>query len=187
MQKTERAILAAFDIEIIGEAGTILDEIQTRQRTGRLLNQGLQGFGPFAGYKEAVILGLQAENAMYIDRLKQLKISLSPYGKIVPKVSHKFEPGAIVVSTWGFDQTNVDFYVIVKRSGAFVTLLPMTSVSSLETKYLSRDNVPGVIDFFAEPIRKKVQLYHGAEHGFAISYGYAKLYKGEPVTSTHYA
>ena len=38
------------------------------------------------------------------------------------KPSLTFTPGAILVDSWGWDQTNIDFYRITKRSGDFVTV-----------------------------------------------------------------
>jgi hypothetical protein len=41
------------------------------------------------------------------------------------KVSQQYEPGAVVDHSWGYDQTNHDFFVITKRTGDTVWLLPM--------------------------------------------------------------
>jgi hypothetical protein len=39
------------------------------------------------------------------------------------------EVGDIMVSMWGYDQTNVDYYEVVKLSGCMATLRPLKSVS----------------------------------------------------------
>jgi hypothetical protein len=110
---------------------------------------------------------------------------------ITPKVSEIYEVGAILTDSWGYDQTNIDFYCIVKVSGSFVTLLPMKKISTNESSYMSRENMPGEIDFNEKPIRKKVKNWNGAAQGFSLrNYaggGWCRLWNGKPETSTHYA
>lgn len=38
-----------------------------------------------------------------------------------------YQTGAVLVSSWGYDQTNVDFYQIVKRAAKSVWLRPLLS------------------------------------------------------------
>lgn len=39
-----------------------------------------------------------------------------------------YQPGAIVSDSWGYDQTNIDFYRIIKRKGDWLTLQPLEAV-----------------------------------------------------------
>lgn len=34
---------------------------------------------------------------------------------IIPQISETFQPGAIVYDCYGYEQTNIDFYFIVKK------------------------------------------------------------------------
>lgn len=109
------------------------------------------------------------------------------------KASKNFEVGAILVDSWGWEQTNVDFYAIVKRSGMFVTIVK-----------LKKDTTPGAalsmtthetpsqeIDTTEKPMRKKVKVFNGEERGFSLrdyaGGGWVDLWKGEAETATHYA
>ena len=63
--------------------------------------------------------------------------------------------GDVLVSSWGWEQTNIDFYEVVKVSGSFVT------VREIKCNVVSRNAnggnvvpVPG--EFIGDPIRRKV-------------------------------
>lgn len=47
------------------------------------------------------------------------------YSGIDPHPAQQLEIGAILVASWGYDQTNVDFYVVVEMTAKTVKLLPM--------------------------------------------------------------
>lgn len=109
-----------------------------------------------------------------------------------PSAKCAFVPGAILVNIWGWEQTNIDFYVIVERSGMFVKVLPMTKESAITDRYgMSKKNAPSKINWDAKPERKKIQCVNGEEKGFSfgnyMGAGWCKLWNGEKKTSTHYA
>lgn len=110
---------------------------------------------------------------------------------INPKVSNIFEPGAIVYDSWGYEQTNIDYYCIVKRTNQMLTLLPMKQRRGEEIGFMTNKETPIAIDFEATPIRKKIKSYDGKETGFSlrnyVGGGWVTLWNGVPKTSTHYA
>jgi hypothetical protein len=111
--------------------------------------------------------------------------------KIIPQVSTTFTVGAILTDSWGYDQTNIDFYCIIKASGEWVTVLPMTKVTSAEIGFMTNHETPGEILVNETPIRKKLKKFNGEVSGFSFrNYtggGWCRLWKGQPETSTHYA
>lgn len=56
------------------------------------------------------------------------------YSGIDPHPAQQIEIGAILVSSWGYDQTNVDFYVVVEMTAKTVKLLPMVKYSCRNQK-----------------------------------------------------
>jgi hypothetical protein len=109
----------------------------------------------------------------------------SKFKNVVPKVSDKIEVGAIMSESWGYEQTNVDFYCVVQVKGNFVTLLPMSSeVSQQEVSFMSNKVKAGEINFLGTEIRKK---YDSKNSGFSIKHGWCSLWSGEPETESHYA
>ena len=43
----------------------------------------------------------------------------------VPALAEPYTVGSVLYASWGYEQTNIDFYQVVARKGAFVTLQPM--------------------------------------------------------------
>ena len=111
--------------------------------------------------------------------------------QITPKVLTEFQPGAILEDSWGYDQTNIDFYCIIARKGEWLTVLPMTKETSPEIGFMTNEETPLSINFQAQPIRKKLKTYDGKESGFSFrNYsggGWCRLWDGKRSVSTHYA
>ena len=189
-QETEQAAMIAAGIEIVSEEKTIASELFTRNNTRRRINRSIYD-EPIYKLPVNELEEMQVENDHYIKKLLDLKRDLSPFKNIIPKHSDTFEPGAILVNSWGWEQTNIDFYCIVKRSGQWVTVLPMTKHTSEELGFMVNDETPGTINFAASPQRKKLSFYNGKESGFSFGNysgaGFCHLWKGKPERSTHYA
>lgn len=202
MKQDQTAIIENAKIEIVGGqygVTTINEELETRLNTRRKINRSFEAmkgeinpayFEVFEDFTVGELNNLQQENDHYIQKLLDLKKDLSPFKNVVPFYSDKFEVGAILTASWGWEQTNIDFYCIVKRAGNWLTILPMTKKTSEEKGFMTNEETPGEINFTADPQRKKIQLSSdGKEYGFSVtgSFGYCKLWDGKPETSTHYA
>lgn len=61
--------------------------------------------------------------------------------KIEAHVADKIEPGAILYSSWGYDQTNVDFYMVTRTTQASAWIVPM-SARETETGFMSGYSIP---------------------------------------------
>lgn len=191
--KNEIKLLNNAHIEIVSDKGTINNEIEVRINTRRKINRSIDNFETannydvFEDFTLVTLTKMQVENNLYLSDLLKLKIDLSPFKNILPIISEKYELGAIVFSSWGYEQTNIDFYCIVKRSALNITLLPMSKITSPEIEFMTNDETPGKIDFTKDPIRRKVCVNRdGEEIGFYVS-GYCKLYNGNSKRSSHYA
>jgi len=109
--------------------------------------------------------------------------------EITPKVSTEYEVGAILSFSWGYEQTNYNFYCITKVSNDWVTLVEMTK--KVESRGDMRTSVtPNEINLKSEPFRRK--LARNRENGKPIglqieSYGWCSLWDGKPKEATHYA
>jgi len=91
--------------------------------------------------------------------------------------------GQIVEHTWGYDQSNVDYFLITKRTAKFVTLQPIGKKNVHETGFMSGKCEPDANRILDKPaIRRKVYTRDGRETGVAIhpSYGWGSLWNGKP-------
>ena len=99
-----------------------------------------------------------------------------------------YTKGQIVEYSWGYDQTNIDYFVITKRTPKMVTLQPIGDKSTYDAPSMTGTCVPDPSVFDGDPIRRKVAVRNGEEVGIAInSYGWASLWDGEPGHYSSYA
>lgn len=61
----------------------------------------------------------------------------------LPHVAEKIEPGAILYSSWGYDQTNVDFYVVTRVTESSAWIVPMSAPVVEQTGFMSENVVAG--------------------------------------------
>jgi hypothetical protein len=92
---------------------------------------------------------------------------------------HGLVVGSILSSSWGYDQTNVDFYEVVAVTGKQVI------IREIAAKQVGRDSVVPVIGkFVGAPMRKAPSIYRGKPWVKINSYASAKLWDGKPAYET---
>ena len=98
------------------------------------------------------------------------------------------EAGTIFVSSWGYDQTNVDFYEVVRHTKKTVWVRPIESEKTYNAERMTGTAKPIPGTFTGAPVRRKMVTWNGAIH---IAAGYkqsAKACKPDSVHQTsHYA
>ena len=94
--------------------------------------------------------------------------------------------GDMVYSSWGYDQTNVDFWQVIEvsESGKSVTMREV-SQKYVETGFMSGNVVPVADDFTGEPSRHIVKP--GDRVCIGKSYTSANKWDGSPKYTSHYA
>lgn len=102
-------------------------------------------------------------------------------------------PGAILYSSWGYEQTNVDFYRIEKRAGAWLTLQQIEAAEASD----GADSMTGKVVPAdpprpkGEPIRRKILGDPVSSSSGCVvkieSYAFAYLWDGQPKRVSHYA
>ena len=99
-------------------------------------------------------------------------------------MSNKIEAGIILVSQWGYDQTNVDFYTVVKRQGDWATVQKIGQQFAGHAGFLA-ENVLPFDEVVGKPIRRKVKGFMGTESVNVRDYASAVPWSGEPVYQSH--
>ena len=72
--------------------------------------------------------------------------------------------GDIFVSTWGYEQTNIDFYQIIEVKGQYATFQEICSKEvegSMYSHGMACQVVPVKDSFIGEPIKKKMRFNEG--------------------------
>ena len=108
--------------------------------------------------------------------------------------------GTIFVHSWGYDQTNVDFYEVVRKTGSYVDVRPIASSEVDGTQgqmSASVVAVPGAFitktyklqdaqGSYKTSLRKRVSFYSGSPH-LSFEYGSCSVWDGRPMYSSWYA
>lgn len=91
--------------------------------------------------------------------------------------------GTIFYSSWGYEQTNIDFYVVLERKGQFV-IVQEVGQNREETGFMSGNCTPDVSRKIGEPMRKKISQHATLN---MASYSYCSIWDGRPQHYTSYA
>lgn len=102
--------------------------------------------------------------------------------------------GDILYSSWGYDQTNVDFYIVQHVSGRAVIIAGIDGDETPDGGHMSGRVVPAQpIRVTGEPMRKIAQprqSMNDGDRGVSISmtsYSSAHIWDGQPKYCSHYA
>jgi hypothetical protein len=98
-----------------------------------------------------------------------------------------YSVGSILVSSWGYDQTNIDFYQVVgfTASGKSVRLRPIASEHVESCGFMS-EKVRPVPHAYTGPAFTK-RINRDRDYIALTSYSYACLADRETYTASHYA
>jgi hypothetical protein len=94
----------------------------------------------------------------------------------------------ILVSSWGYDQTNIDFYKVIKVNGSFITLQPLDNKIVERLNEMAEKVVPSQHNHpYKKIIRKKFKPSNYKGYCVKIeSYEFAYPYDGQPTEQNHY-
>jgi hypothetical protein len=89
---------------------------------------------------------------------------------------HGLKVGDVLYTSWGYDQTNIDYYQVVELVGKRSVVIREISCEVVETGYMQGKSVPAVGVFKGEPMLKKV-----SEHDTVRIASYASASKLDQV------
>lgn len=94
-------------------------------------------------------------------------------------------PGTILHASWGYEQTNHDFYQVVERRGKATLILRQLRVAK-ESEGWARDKVTPLKDQFTDdpPLTRRIGK-HG--HAKVNAYTFLHIWEGRPMHATSYA
>jgi len=108
--------------------------------------------------------------------------------------------GDVLISTWGYDQTNVNFYMVTRRTAKQVTLQRLGNAVVRQEHFLAESVVPNFEPYsiyaldpetgervlaVMGPIRRAVKTYRDEEYVNVSDHSSARLWKGNSVLQTH--
>ena len=96
-----------------------------------------------------------------------------------------FEIGDVLYSSWGYDQTNIDFYQVVSKTSKTIGLRQLRCNRTYDPQFMSGEIVPVKFSFCAETFRRKLPT--SGSYIKISNWEYAKLWDGLPKRYTSYA
>lgn len=98
--------------------------------------------------------------------------------------SHSLTVGSVLYSTWGYEQTNVDFYQVVELVGAHMVVIRQIEKVSTEHASMQGTCLPRADAFVGEQMRRHVQVGNSVK---IASFSSASPHDGRPVGWSSYA
>lgn len=146
---------------------------------------------PFANYRFDTMEQLQifiekkAESLLEWNKIKEAR-KAARLG--TPEQIASVKVGDIFHYSWGYEQTNADFYEVVAKKGVTVTLreIETKSAGAGRSGSMSGVVVPIAGAFKGEPIKKKLR-FDGSSPSVSFEFGWCGLWDGRPVHITWYA
>lgn len=100
--------------------------------------------------------------------------------KAEASANHGVKVNDVFRSSWGYDQTNIDYYQVIAVTGKTATIRKIAQLSE-NTEYLQGNCVPAVNQFIGEPKKKLIQKYSTDSSAFVKINSFSNAYKIEPV------
>ena len=131
-----------------------------------------------AQYVDEYIKGLIARDALKLQRRAEQKAF---------DARNFLDVGDVIVNSWGYDQTNVDFYVIQSVSAKFVTVQPCSSeLTGGAGHSMSGYRIAKPETMHGEITRHGVYAF-GSDARINFKYGSAQKWDGQPEFCSWYA
>lgn len=96
------------------------------------------------------------------------------------QANHGVKVGDVFRSSWGYDQTNVDYYQVVAVGKKTATFCKIAQLSESDG-FLQGNCVPAPNQFIGKPFKKLIQKSSTESSAYIKIYSFANAYKIEPV------
>lgn len=94
--------------------------------------------------------------------------------------SHDVKSGDVFKCSWGYDQTNIDYYEVVSVSGQMATVCEIGAMSET-TAWEQGESVPSVGHFIGKPFRIKIQKWSMDSEPYFKVNSFSNAYRMKPV------
>lgn len=96
--------------------------------------------------------------------------------------------GDYLYASWGYDQTNIDWFQVTRRKGDWLTLQPCAAIETADGD-MTGTSIPGAPDPKEKPIRRRVIRWQGQAREAGCkwkSYGWMSKWDGIPKRTSSY-
>ena len=157
--------------------------ITTRHKNSMSYEYGITDALTEQGYKKGIDFETVFDWRTCQTYIKKLA-TIEPYKG--PK--HNIKPGDIFYNSWGWEQTNIDFYQVVSTTAKTITLRAIKGTSNDYNAHYMTGSTIAVKDAFCndELLRKIPYLFNG-KWCVSFEYGAGSQWDGRPMSYSCYA
>lgn len=115
----------------------------------------------------------------------QRKVDAAAAVKAKRAAGHGLQVGQVLVTSWGYDQTNIDWYQVTELVGSSsVKIRQIRGINTRDTGWATGECVPDIDNFKGPEMVKRPDEYGAVK---IASYAYARVWDGRPRSWTAYA
>jgi len=123
-----------------------------------------------------------------IDRIVERREAKKKARAEMKAKGNPYKVGQIFYNSWGWEQTNIDYYQIVRVTQASIFVRQIGKKDREETGFMSYNTRPAKDEFIGPEERKTVSYYDGGKPYIGSKYGCMTLTtEEESHNETHYA
>lgn len=100
---------------------------------------------------------------------------------------NSFKVGQILYDSWGYDQTNIDFYQVVGLGAKSVKIRKIAQKYVRSGGFMCEYVTPDVNNFISDEMTKIIQCYSDGRQYIKERYGCIFNYEGGEIYQSHYA
>lgn len=185
---TREAFIRPGAVKVSDKASSAVVYLRADER-GRLCAVGFQGKAVKPGFNcwFRTAADREAYVRRFFERVQQTEnYAAERKAERAAKLAkpHKLQLGHILKCSWGYDQTNVDFYQVTGLRGARTVELRKIGAVSNEDLSMQGTCTPRADAFTGEAFTRRVDEDNGVKLN---SYSWARLWDGRPCRWTAYA
>jgi len=94
----------------------------------------------------------------------------------VERQGHNLKVGDVLYSSWGYEQTNIDYYQVVALIGKTMVSVRKIACEREQTEWEQGRSVPAVNQFIGEPMRRKIKKFDHTGAGCVSITSYSLAY-----------
>ena len=162
---------------------SIGETVSTRHKNGMNYEYSITDALTQQGYKKGIEFDTDfnwSNCQTYIKKLAEIK----PYSK--PK--HNIKPGDIFYNSWGYEQTNIDFYQVVSTTAKTITLRAIKGTSNDYNDYhMTGSKVAAKDSFCSDELIRKTPYLMGGTWCISFEFGAGSQWDGSPMDYSCYA
>ena len=159
------------------------EPVSTRHKNGNYYNGMVEDMLANQGYKKDVDYETVFDWPTCITYIKR-KTEIRPYEE--PK--HNIKVGDIFYHSWGYDQTNIDFYQVVSVTAKTISIRRIVAGEADYDDYQMTGHKVAIKDRFAgDKVLVKTPHLFAGEWRLNFEYGSGGLWDGKPMDFSRYA